>query len=93
MQRMMDDGRAILIRKHQIQYLQPALFDDEIEIASYVYDVERTSAMRYYSITRVSDGALLAQVNSLGVWVDLTTGSPARFPEQFLVDFASNAAM
>jgi acyl-CoA thioester hydrolase len=92
MPRMMDEGRAILIRKNQIQYVQPALYDDEIEIASYVYDVKRTSAMRYYSITRVSDGALLAQVNSLGVWVDLKTGQPARFPDQFLIDFAVNAA-
>ncbi len=91
MQRMMEESRAILIRKHQIQYLQPALFDDEIEVASYVYDVKRASAMRYYSITRVSDDALLAQVNSLGVWVDLKTGQPARFPDQFLADFAANA--
>ena len=91
MQRMMDEGRAILIRKHQIQYVQPALFDDEIEVASYVYNVKRTSALRYYSIARVSDGALLAQVNSLGVWVDLKTGLPARFPDQFLADFAANA--
>jgi acyl-CoA thioester hydrolase len=81
-----------LIRKHQIQYLQPALFDDEIEVASYVYDVKHASAMRYYSITRVSDGTLLAQVKSLGVWVDLKTGQPARFPDQFLADFAANAA-
>jgi acyl-CoA thioester hydrolase len=93
MQRMRDEGFAILIRRHHIQYLQPAVFDDEIEVASYVYDVKRASAMRYYSITRVSDGALLAQVNSLGVWVDLKTGMPARFPGQFLADFAANAAV
>ena len=92
MQRMRDEGFAILIRKHHIQYVQPALFDDEIEVSSYVYDVKRASALRYYSITRVSDGALLAQVNSLGVWVDLETGLPARFPDQFLVDFAANTA-
>ena len=91
-QRMRDEGFAILFRKHQIQYVQPALFDDEIEVASYVYDVKRASAMRYYSLTRVSDGALLAQVNSLGVWVDLKTGRPARFPDRFLADFAANAA-
>ena len=90
-QRMRDEGGAILIRKHHIQYMQPALLDDEIEVASYVYDVKRASAMRYYSITRVSDGALLARVNSLGVWVDLKTGQPARFPAQFLADFAPNA--
>jgi len=91
-QRMRDEGCAILIRKHHIQYVQPALLDDEIEVASYVYDVRRASAMRYYAITRVSDGALLAQVNSLGVWVDLKTGLPARFPAEFLADFAPNAA-
>lgn len=92
MQRMRAEGFAILIRKHQIQYVQPALFDDEIEVASYVYDVKRASAMRYYAVTRVSDGALLAQVNSLGVWVNLKTGLPARFPDQFLTDFAPNTA-
>jgi len=56
-QRMRDAGCAILIRKHHIQYVQPALLDDEIEVALYVYGVKRASAMRYYSITRVSDGA------------------------------------
>ena len=91
-QRMRDAGFAILIRKHHIQYMQPALFDDEIEVSSYVYDVKRASALRYYSIKRVGDEALLAQVNSLGVWVDLKSGLPARFPEQFLADFALNAA-
>jgi acyl-CoA thioester hydrolase len=92
MQRMRDEGHAILIRRHHIQYVQPALYDDEIEIASYVYDVKRASALRYYAITRESDGALLAQVNSLGVWVNLQTGLPERFPAQFLADFAANAA-
>jgi acyl-CoA thioester hydrolase len=91
-QRMRDEGFAILIRKHHVQYVQPALLDDELEISSYVYDVRRASATRYYAIKRVSDGALLAQVNSLGVWVNLKTGTPARWPEQFLADFAPNAA-
>jgi len=93
LQRMRAEDCAILIRKQHIQYLQPALFDDEIEVRSYVYGVQRASAMRYYSITRVSDGALLAQVNSLGVWVDLKTGMPRRFPDQFLADIAPNAVM
>jgi acyl-CoA thioester hydrolase len=93
MQSMRDKGHAILIRKHHIQYVQPALYDDEIEIASYVYDVKRASAIRYYSITRMSDGALLAQVNSLGVWVNLETGQPERFPNEFLTDFAANAVI
>ncbi len=89
-QRMTDEGFAILIRKHQIQYLQQALFDEEIEVASYAFDVKRVSATRYYAITRVSDGALLAQVHTVGVWVDLKTGRPIRIPDPFRADFASN---
>ena len=87
---MRDEGFAILIRKHQIQYVKPALFDDEIEIISYAFDLKRASATRYYAITRVSDGALLAQVHSVGVWVDLKTGRPIRIPDAFLADFAAN---
>ncbi len=87
---MREAGFAIFIRKHQIQYVQQALFDEEIEVASYAFDVKRATAMRYYAITRVSDGALLAQVQSVGVWVDLKTGRPIRIPDPFRADFAPN---
>jgi acyl-CoA thioester hydrolase len=89
-QRMMAEGHAILIRRHQIQYLQPALLGDELEIDTWVSQVKRATALRHYTITRVRDGALLARVHSLGVWVNLATGVPSRFPPQFLDDFAPN---
>ncbi len=89
---MRDEGFAIFIRTHRIQYLQQALLDDEVEIASYAYAVKRATATRYYAMTRVTDGALLAQVNSVGVWVDLKTGQPIRIPDQFRADFAPNLA-
>jgi acyl-CoA thioester hydrolase len=88
--RMLQEGHAILIRRHQIQYLQPALLDDDLELATWVSQLKRASAVRHYTITRPRDGALLARVNSLGVWVNLATGLPARMPESFLADFAPN---
>ena len=88
--RMSDENFAILVRQHQIEYLQPAVMDDELEVATWVSNARHASATRHYTITRVGDGALLARVHSLCVWVNLSTGQPTRIPEKFLADFASN---
>jgi acyl-CoA thioester hydrolase len=88
--RMMAEGCAIVARKHQIEYLQAGVLDDEIEIATWASDVKRASAVRHYAISRVSDGVLLARVRTLGVWMNLKTGQPTRFPQTLLDDFAPN---
>ena len=87
---MMAEGCAIVARKNQIEYLAPATMDDELEIATWLSDVRRVSAMRHYTVTRTSDGTLLSRVHTLGVWMNLTTGQPARFPAEMLNDFAPN---
>ena len=89
-ERMAEKGFAILVRKNHIQYRQPALLDDEMEISTWASDVRRSSATRYYRIRRSSDRSLLVEIHALGVWVDLTTGHPRRFPPQFLEDFKLN---
>jgi acyl-CoA thioester hydrolase len=89
-QRMNEAGFAILIRKNQIQYLQPAYLDDELTIRTWASAVKRSTATRHYTIHRISDGALLARVHSLGVWVDLQSGRPIRIPEEFIKDFEEN---
>lgn len=90
--RMAEQGFAIFIRKQQIRYRQPALIDDELEISTWASSVRRSTATRHYTIQRVGDEALLGEVHSLGVWVDLETGRPIRIPEQFMADFAPNLA-
>lgn len=91
--RMIREGCAIVARKHQIEYLQPAMLDDEIEITTWASQVRRVSALRHYTITRVSDGVLLARVHTLGVWMNLKAGQPSRFPQQLIDDFAPNLAL
>jgi acyl-CoA thioester hydrolase len=88
--RMAEAGFAIFLRKHQIQYLQPALLGDELELSTWAYDVKRSTATRHYAIRRAGDGALLAQVHSLGVWVELASGRPIRIPADLMADFAPN---
>jgi acyl-CoA thioester hydrolase len=90
MERMLQEGFAILLRSNQIEYYQPACLDDELELSTWVSNVRRVSALRHYTIHRVKDGALLAQIHALGVWVNLSTGLPRRAPDRFLSDFAAN---
>jgi acyl-CoA thioester hydrolase len=86
--RVWAEGLSIVARRHRVEYLQSALLDDELELATWVLDIKRASATRYTSITRVSDETLLAHVDSTYVWVDLVTQQPTRIPPAFLADFA-----
>ena len=92
-QRMTEAGFAILIRRHQVQYLQQAYLDDELEIATWASEIKRSTALRHYTVQRISDGAMLARVHSLGVWIDLKQQRPVRIPADFLQDFAANLVM
>jgi acyl-CoA thioester hydrolase len=89
-ERMAAQGFAIILRRHQIENLASAALDDELEIATWVSNVQRASATRHYTIRRVADGASLTRVDTLGVWVDLTSGRPIRIPPEFLADFVPN---
>jgi acyl-CoA thioester hydrolase len=61
-----------------------------LELATWVSDIGRTSAVRHYTITRVADSATIARAHVLWVWVDLATGRPTRIPPDFAADFAPN---
>jgi acyl-CoA thioester hydrolase len=89
-QRMMKEGFVILVRKNQIHYRLPAFMGDELEITTWASQVRRSTAVRYYQVRRCRDRALLVEVHALGVWVDLSTGRPARIPPDFLADFQAN---
>jgi acyl-CoA thioester hydrolase len=90
MSRMRAAGFGIIARRYRIEYLLPALQDEELELATWVSNVRRATAVRNYTIHRVADGALLARAYGLWVWVDLDSGRPMRVPADFLADFAGN---
>lgn len=87
-----DAGFAVVAREHHIEYRNPAMLDDELEIATWVAPEGRIAANRFYTITRPSDDTLLAQARTLWVWIDINTRRPIRIPADFLADFAPNIA-
>ncbi|HRF98922.1 MAG TPA: hypothetical protein PLZ51_27115, partial [Aggregatilineales bacterium] len=55
-----------------------------LEISMWMSDIRRVSTMNYYAIRRVSDNKLIANVRTLAVWIDLTTGQPVSIPKAYL---------
>lgn len=63
--RMRVEGFAIVARRYQIEYRQLGVLGDELELATWVSDVERTTAVRHHTIARMSSGVLLARARVL----------------------------
>lgn len=90
--RMRAEGFRVVARRHQIEYRQPALLDDELELVTWLSHLKGTTAVRHYAITRVEDGALLARARTLLDWLDLETWQPVPIPTSFLEDIAPGRA-
>ena len=91
MHRMIEEGGfAIVARRYRIEYRRQALLDDELEIATWISDVKRVTAVRHYTIRRSGDDELVARAWALWVWVNIDTGRPIRIPDNFAIDFAPN---
>jgi len=90
--RLMSEGMGIVARRYRIEYREPAVMDDELEVATFVSDVRRATAVRHYTVRRVADDALLARAHVLWVFVDLATGQPRRIPAPFMDAFRPNVA-
>jgi acyl-CoA thioester hydrolase len=88
MARLESEGLDIVARYHRIAYKQPAMFDDEMELATWLSDVGSSTAVRHTTITRMEDGALLARARTVHVWIDTITGQPTPIPGALLADFA-----
>jgi acyl-CoA thioester hydrolase len=88
--RLQAEGAAISIRRHQIEYRQPALLDDELELTSWLSPIGSAGAVRHCTIRRTADGQLLAQAHTLWEWIDASTGQATPIPDDFLKDLAPN---
>jgi acyl-CoA thioester hydrolase len=95
MTRIIETGFGIVARRYRIEYKESAQPNEKLELATWVSDVKRATAVRHYTISRASDSrdsdsTLLARAHVLWVWVDLAIGRPIRIPKDFLADFGPN---
>ena len=76
---------AVLVRsvwwvaaRHEIDYLAPALRDDEVEVRTRVGHAEGLRFERFTEIRRIGDARLLVRSRTVWVPVDPETGRPMR---------------
>ena len=62
-----------LIRETDIEYLKPLVWNDEVQITTYVIDFRRVQSRRRYEFHRLSDGELVARADTNWVFLDTET--------------------
>lgn len=92
MERLAEEGLAVVARSHRIQYLRPALHGDDVEIETWLSEVRRVSARRHYVVRRVSDGLVLARAETRVASLRREDMTPAAMPEVMRQAFAPQTA-
>lgn len=89
-QRMEEHNFGIIARQHHIEYKAQAHLDDQLLVHTWIGEVRRSTARRFYAIYNACDQQLITRCHSLYVWVDLDSMRPIRIPEKFLRSFRNN---
>ena len=69
---------AWVARRHEIDYLAPAVLGDEIRVRTRVGHASGLTFERHTEIVRARDGRALARSRTLWIPVDARTGRPRR---------------
>lgn len=77
-------GLAFMVHRMEIDFLKPALLDDELMVAVEVKERRSASILFAQTITR-ADGAELIQAQVRAACVDLRRMQPARIPDEMTV--------
>lgn len=80
-------GSAFVVRRHEIDYLQPAYAGQELVVATWPCEMARFNAMRRHQIIRLNDGVTLARALTHWVYLDTKTGRPRRMEPELIAAF------
>jgi YbgC/YbaW family acyl-CoA thioester hydrolase len=89
-ERMRTEGFDAVMRRCRIEYKQPAVLGDALEVATWMTDVQDAAFTRHFTVRRLPDEALLSRACTGWACVHVETGEERRFPPAFLSDMAPN---
>jgi acyl-CoA thioester hydrolase len=75
-------GAGWVVRSHYIEYLRPAFEGDPVTILTWVAGFSQRSSPRKYLFVRESDRQILAEAETVWVFVDFRTGRPCRILDE-----------
>jgi acyl-CoA thioester hydrolase len=71
-----------VVRSHRIEYFLPAFVGEEIEIRTWVENIQRVRSLRMYEFVRRVDGKTLVKGETDWVFVDVKSGRPLAIPQE-----------
>lgn len=78
-------GASWVVRSHHVEYLRPVFAGDQLAITTWVSTLRKSSSLRKYIFRR--ENAVVAQGETLWVFVDAQTGRPRAIPEDVFTAF------
>lgn len=76
--------RAMVVHRHELDYLAPAYADDMLQLATWIVGCDgRFSLTRRFQLKRQSDGKLLLNARTRFACIALSSGRPKRLPEEY----------
>ncbi len=71
-----------VVRGHRVEYFLPAYAGEEIEIRTWIENIQRVRSLRKYEFIRTSDGKTLVKGETDWVFVDVKNGRPLAIPQE-----------
>jgi acyl-CoA thioester hydrolase len=75
-------GTGWVVRSHFIEYLSPAFQGESLTLLTWVTGFKRHSSPRRYLFWRGHDRQVIAQAETLWIFVSARTGRPERIPRE-----------
>lgn len=87
MARYVAAGMGWVVRSHTITYKRPAFLGEAVTACTWIAGFSQRSSPRRYLFWRAADKTLLAEAETMWVFVSLATGRPTKVPDELRAAF------
>lgn len=82
--------RAMVVLRHEIDYLSAAFAGERVQVATWIVKSDgKLRLTRHFQIMRPRDGLTLLRAESTFVCMELSSGRAKRMPEEFIVRYGA----
>jgi len=81
-------GHGMVVRRHELDYVAPALLGDRVLLGTWITGLDRLSLHRRYQFVRESDGATLFRGATHFVCVEIASGKVRRMLPEFTAAYS-----
>jgi len=86
-ERYLENGAVWVVRSHFITYRRPAFAGELITLQTWVAEFKQRSSSRRYLVRRTNDQRVLAEAETVWVYVDRRRGRPQKIPDDLRAAF------